>query len=94
MKQLISTFDDIDDEVTDVQSIVEEIKAIINLSPESVDISNLSPRERVCVYAIDGKAFNISQTDSYGEVILHFCNASIGLYIIKTKQTSFKYKKK
>lgn len=93
-KRMKFTFGDVDDETTDVKSIVEESKAIINLSSESVNMSNLSPGERIVVYTTDGKVFGITNADSNGEVVLTFANAQRDIYIIKTKHTSFKFLKK
>lgn len=53
-------------------------------------VSNLSPREKVLIYAVDGKLLASLMTDSYGNVRMKIPTKTNSVYLVKTLSLTFK----
>ncbi len=69
-------------------------KGKLTLSDDAIYLSGLSASEQVRVYTTNGKLISSHKTTENGDLILSLSNLPKGLYIIKTKNQSFKITRK
>lgn len=65
----------------------------ISFSDDAVRIANLSPCERVSLYAIDGKLLRSTTADSQGRVSLQLRGNTNIVYLLKTSSTTLKIRR-
>lgn len=76
-----------------VNSGIKDIKTsdtVIQLSPESIHLSGFSPNESIQILSLNGNVYRSLSVSNDGSLTISLSDLSIGVYIIKSTNQSFK----
>ena len=76
-----------------VNSGIKDLKTsetVIQLSPESIHFSGFSPNESIQILSLNGNVYRSLSVSNDGSLTISLSDLSIGVYIIKSTNQSFK----